>query len=52
VARRDFIDSVREYNTYLRRFPTNVVAGLFGFDARPQLEIDEAEREAPKVAFE
>ena len=52
VARRDFIDSVRGYNTYLRRFPTNLVAGLFGFDARPQLEIDEAEREAPKVAFE
>ena len=52
VARRDFIDAVREYNTYLRRFPTNLVAGLFGFAARPQLEIPETEREAPKVAFE
>jgi len=52
VARRDFIDSVRQYNTYLRRFPTNLVAGLFGFDARPQLEIDEGERETPKVDFD
>jgi len=52
VARRDFIDSVRQYNTYLRRFPTNLVAGLFGFDSRPQLEIDEGERETPKVQFD
>ena len=51
VARRDYIDSVRGYNAYLRRFPTNLVAGLFGFDPRAQLEIDEGDRERPDVDF-
>jgi len=40
VARQDYIDSVRGYNTYRRRFPTNMMAGMFGFDALPQLQID------------
>jgi LemA protein len=52
VARRDYIDAVRLYNTGLRRFPGNLVAGLFGFDPRPQLQIDEAERETPQVDFD
>ena len=52
VARRDYIDSVQAYNTSRRRFPTNLVAGIFGFDARPQLQIDAGERETPKVEFD
>ena len=36
VARRDYIDSVRAYNTTRRRFPTNFIAGMFGFDEIPQ----------------
>ena len=40
------------YNTDLRRFPTNIVAGLFGFAARPQLQIDAGERETPQVQFD
>jgi len=51
VARRDYIDAVRAYNTYRRRFPTNFVAGLFGFDPLAQLEAEAAERETPKVEF-
>ncbi len=49
VARRDYIESVRAFNTYLRRFPTNLVAGLFGFEKLPQLPFEETERETPKV---
>ena len=52
VARRDYIDSVRDYNVYRRRFPTSLVAGLFGFDPVPQLEIDEEQRQRPEVGFE
>jgi len=52
VARRDYIDAVRVYNTSRRRFPTNLVAGMFGFDAVAQLQIDEAERETPQVEFD
>jgi LemA protein len=52
VARRDYIDAVRLYNTGRRRFPTNLIAGMFGFDAVPQLQIDAGERETPQVDFD
>lgn len=52
VARRDYIDAVRGFNTYRRRFPTNFVAGMFGFEAIPQLEIEAGERENPEVKFD
>ena len=51
VARRDYIDAVQTFNTYRRRFPTNLVAGLLGFDALAQLEATAQEREAPKIQF-
>ena len=52
VARRDYIDSVRGFNTAVRKFPTNLIAGMFGFEKLPQMEFDEGERETPKVDFE
>jgi len=52
VARRDYIDAVRQYNTSRRRFPTNLIAGMFGFEAQPQLQISEGERETPSVNFD
>jgi LemA protein len=51
VARRDYIDAVQTFNTYRRRFPTNLVAGIMGFDALAQLEATPQEREAPKIEF-
>jgi LemA protein len=52
VARRDFIDAVRGYNTARRRFPANLVAGMFGFEAAAQLEVPEEEQATPKVDFD
>ena len=52
VARRDYIEAVRVYNTTRRRFPANFIAGMFGFDKQPQLEFDAAERETPQVEFD
>jgi LemA protein len=52
VARRDYIDAVRDYNTFRRRFPTNLVAGMFGFEKQAQLQIDAEERETPQVEFD
>ena len=52
VARRDYIDAVRQYNTGRRRFPTNLIAGMFGFDTVPQMQIDSGERETPQVDFD
>jgi LemA protein len=51
VERRRFNDSVRQYNTSLRRFPANLVAGLFGFNEHPYFEAGAIAREAPPVQF-
>lgn len=52
AARRFYNGNIRDYNTKIEQFPTNVVAGIFGFKERNFFEIgDEKEREAPKVKF-
>lgn len=51
-ARQAYNDSVMTYNTYRESFPPVIFAGMFGFQPATLFEItDEAEREAPKVAF-
>lgn len=51
-ARRFYNGNVRDYNTSLQTFPTNVLAGMFGFTAEKYFELaDAAERETPKVSF-
>jgi LemA protein len=51
-ARQAFNDSVMLYNTGRETFPTNLIAGLFGFTEAQHLLIDDpAEREAPRVSF-
>lgn len=51
-ARRLYNGNVREMNTAVEVFPSNVVAGMFGFQRAEYFEIeDAAAREAPKVSF-
>ena len=40
VARNRYIESVREYNLTVRRFPSNLTAMLFGFAAKPQFTVE------------
>ena len=51
VARKDFNDSAKEYNTSLRRFPRNIIASMFGFDKRNYFEAEAGAEKAPKVEF-
>jgi LemA protein len=51
VARYDWTEAVRDYNTKLRSFPGNVIGGMFHFAELPQYSATEAEREVPKVDF-
>ena len=51
VERRKFNDIARDYNTSIRRFPKNIVAGLFGFEKRPYFEAQEGAEKAPEVNF-
>lgn len=52
VARRDYNNVVRGYNTSIRSFPTNIFAGVFGFDRRAPFEADAGASDAPTVQFE
>ena len=48
-ARREFNETARAYNTAVRRFPANIIAGMFGFDKKPYFEASEGADKAPKV---
>ncbi len=50
-ARRYYNAVVRDLNTKIQQFPSNLVAGLFGFTEREFFEIAGAEREVPQVKF-
>lgn len=51
VERQKFNDTTREYNTYVKRFPQTLFAGMFGFEERPYFEADKGAETAPKVEF-
>lgn len=51
VERRKFNETARSYNTAIRKFPRNIVAGLFGFEKHPYFEAEEGSEKAPEVKF-
>lgn len=51
VARKNFNDAAKAYNTTIRRFPKNILAGMFGFDKRAYFEAQEGAEVAPTVEF-
>lgn len=51
VARKDFNDTTKKYNTSLRRFPRNIIASMFGFEKRNYFEAEAGAEKAPKVEF-
>ncbi|MCK9269764.1 MAG: LemA family protein [Bacteroidales bacterium] len=50
-ARRKFNESTQTFNSYIRKFPQNIFANMFGFDKKPYFEADAGAEQAPKVAF-
>jgi LemA protein len=51
VARNDYIEAVRSFNTSVETFPGNIIAGMFNFTRIPQLETAAEEKKNPKVEF-
>ncbi|MFH1590421.1 MAG: LemA family protein [archaeon] len=51
VERKRYNDAVTALNAKLRRFPTNIIAGMFGFDQRTYFEAQEGAESAPSVKF-
>ncbi|MDD5648491.1 MAG: LemA family protein [Dehalococcoidia bacterium] len=51
VERRRFNDLVKEYNTQIKTFPTNMLAGMFGFSEKQYFQSVSGAETAPKVEF-
>jgi LemA protein len=51
VERNRYNEMAREYNTAIKRFPTNILAGMFGKTEKPYFEAQSGAQEAPKVKF-
>jgi LemA protein len=51
VERRRYNETVKDYNVKIRQFPTNLIAGMFGFEKAAFFEVPKEKQEAPKVKF-
>lgn len=51
VERRRYNEAVRAYNTKIRSFPKNLIAGLFGFERAEFFKVPQQAKEVPKVKF-
>ncbi len=51
VERRKFNESARSYNTYIRKFPQTIYAGIMGFERKAYFEAVAGAEKAPEVKF-
>ena len=51
VERQKYNEAVKEYNVMVRRFPNNIIASMFGFDAKSMFEAQADAEVAPVVVF-
>ena len=51
VERGKFNETVQDYNSYIRRFPNNIIAGMFNFDKKGYFKASEGADKAPDVNF-
>lgn len=52
VERRRFNEVTQEYNTYIRKFPQAMLAGMYGFEKKGYFEADQGADEVPDVSFD
>lgn len=51
TERQRYNEAVQAYNTDIQKFPTNIFAGILGFDDKAYFEADEGASDAPEVNF-
>ncbi|HMN32825.1 MAG TPA: LemA family protein [Chitinophagaceae bacterium] len=51
VVRNDYNDVVQDFNTTVRKFPTNIFASIFGMSVKPLFEAESSSQKAPKISF-
>ena len=50
-VRKAYNGTVQDYNVKVRKFPGNILAGIFGFSTKPMFQADESAQKAPEVKF-
>jgi LemA protein len=51
VERMKFNDSAKSFNTYIRKFPQNIISGMFSFEKKAYFEAEKGSEKAPEVKF-
>ena len=51
TERKRYTEAVRDYNTSIKKFPTMIYAGWFGFKEKPQFKAEAGAEKAPEVKF-
>lgn len=51
IERQKFNQSAQDYNTFIRTFPKNIFAGMFGFEKKAYFEAEKGAEKAPQVKF-
>lgn len=51
-ARRDYNETAKEFNVSIKKFPRNILAGIFGFEAYEYFEADSDAQSVPQVSFD
>lgn len=51
TERMRYTEAVKDYNTSIKKFPTMIYAGWFGFKEKPQFKADAGAQKAPEVQF-
>ncbi|RMG78237.1 MAG: LemA family protein [Bacteroidetes bacterium] len=49
--RKKFIDAVQDYNTYIRKFPANIMASIFGFEKYEYYQAQEGSEKVPELDY-
>lgn len=52
VARRNYNNAVRTYNTYIGKFPSNIIANMFDFETSKYFEASDNASDVPQVSFD
>jgi len=51
LERKRFVETTMNYNIYIKRFPNNLFAKIFGFQEKPTFKATEGSEKPPKVEF-
>lgn len=51
TERRRYTEAVKDYNTAIKKFPTTIYAGWFGFEPKPQFKAEAGAEKTPEVKF-